>query len=124
VAVAYADADYAASIRPTSLVGAAARAGAAGVLLDTADKRGPGLRDLVPPEALAAWVSEAHATGLLVALAGRLTASDVSYACDAGADIVGMRGAACEGGRAGLVSAERVRALHACCVYASFSIST
>src|SRR6267142_372511 len=64
VAVAYADADRAASLAPAALVEVAARAGAEGVLLDTADKDGPGLRGLVAPGALAAWVAEAHQTGL------------------------------------------------------------
>jgi uncharacterized protein (UPF0264 family) len=121
VAVAYADAGRAGSIPPPALVGAAARAGATGILLDTSDKSGAGLRHLIEPAALAAWVDEAHAARLFVALAGKLTACDLSYAQDAGADIVGMRGAACEGGRAGRVTTDRVRALHACCVYTSFN---
>jgi len=108
VAVAYADADRAASLAPAALVEVAARAGAEGVLLDTADKDGPGLRGLVAPGALAAWVAEAHQTGLLVALAGKLTADDLPFVRDAGADIAGVRGAACVGGRTGRVSADRV----------------
>ena len=111
VAVAYADADRAVSVTPAALVEAAARAGAEGVLLDTADKTGPGLRGLVAPGALAAWVAEAHQTGLLVALAGKLTADDLPFVRDAGADIAGVRGAACVGGRTGTVSADRVRLL-------------
>src|SRR5262249_39654673 len=76
-------------------------AGAAGVLLDTADKAGPGLRGLIAPRDLASWVSAAHDAGLLVALAGKLTESDLSFARDAGADIAGVRGAACDGGGGG-----------------------
>ena len=40
--MAYADADRAASPDPRAIVDAAASAGATGVLLDTADKHGPG----------------------------------------------------------------------------------
>ena len=89
----------------------AARAGAAGVLLDTADKSGPGLRQLVQPATLAAWVADAHEAGLFVALAGRLTADDLPFVRDAGADIAGVRGAACDGGRTGRVTADRVSRL-------------
>ena len=115
VAVAYADADRAASLAPALLIEVAARAGAEGVLLDTVDKSGPGLRELVEPRALAAWVSEAHEAGLLVALAGKLTADDLTFVRDSGADIEGVRGAACDGGRTGRVAADRVRLLRALC---------
>ncbi len=111
IVVAYADAERAASLSPTAMIDVAARAGARGVLLDTADKRGPGLRALVPRGALAAWVTHAHDRRLLVALAGKLSADDLAFVCDAGADIAGVRGAACDGGRTGRVSADRVRDL-------------
>jgi (5-formylfuran-3-yl)methyl phosphate synthase len=111
VAVAYADADRAAGLDARVIVDAAAHAGAAGVLLDTADKHGPGLRALMTPAALACWVAVAHDAGLRVALAGQLTLDDLDYVKDAGADIVGVRGAACEGGRRGRVTADKVRLL-------------
>jgi uncharacterized protein (UPF0264 family) len=85
------------------------------VLLDTADKSGPGLRALMTPAVLGRWVSEAHEAGLLVALAGRLTAEDLGFVQDADADIAGVRGAACEGGRTGRVSARRVAVLRRLC---------
>jgi uncharacterized protein (UPF0264 family) len=115
VAVAYADADRVASLAADVLVDVAARGGATGILLDTADKSGPGLRQLRTPSALARWVAEAHEAGLLVALAGKLTAEDLAVVRDAGADIAGVRGAAFEGGRAGRVSADRVALLRALC---------
>jgi len=96
-------------------VDVAARAGATGVLLDTADKTGPGLRGLMTPSALVRWVAEAHEAGLLVALAGKLTAEDLAFVQDAGADIAGVRGAACEGGRRGRVSIDRVALLRTLC---------
>jgi hypothetical protein len=111
IAVANADADFAASIDRHALVDAAAASGAAGVLLDTANKRGPGLRDLVSAEALADWIAAAHDARLIVAVAGKLAIDDFAFARDAGADVVGVRGAACEGGRTGRVTAERVRVL-------------
>jgi uncharacterized protein (UPF0264 family) len=113
IAVAYADADRAASLDPRSIIEAAARAGAAGVLLDTADKHGPGLRALMTPDALAGWVAAARGANLIAALAGTLAADDLPFVRDAGADIAGVRGAACVGGRTGQVSTERVRCLRA-----------
>jgi uncharacterized protein (UPF0264 family) len=111
VAVAYADADRSESIAPAALVDVAARAGAEGVLLDTADKTGPGLRGLMPADVLAMLVTRLHERGLFVALAGQLTAADLSFVRDTGADVAGVRGAACDSGRMGIVSADRVRLL-------------
>ena len=111
IAVAYADAIRASSPDPGVVVDAAAEAGAVGVLLDTADKHGPGLRALTTPAALASWVAAARDAGLLVALAGQLSADDVEFVRDAGADVAGVRGAACDGGRTGRVVAERVKSL-------------
>ena len=113
VAVAYADADLVASLDADDLLDAAAAAGAAGVLLDTANKNGGGLRDLRSPAALSAWVARAHHAGLMTAVAGRLQIDDLDFVRDAGADVAGVRGAACEGGRTGRISMERVRALAA-----------
>ena len=115
VAVAYADAHVVASLAPGALTEAAVKAGAVGVLLDTADKHGPSLRDLVSQRELSAWTAGAHEAGLLVAVAGRLQADDLRFVRDAGADIAGVRGAACEGGRTGRVTTERVRALQLLC---------
>ncbi len=111
VAVAYADADAAASISPDLLIVAAAAAGASGILLDTANKSGPGLRGLVTPEALKGWVMRARQRRLMVALAGRLQLDDLDFVREAGADVAGVRGAACDGGRAGRINVEKVRAL-------------
>jgi uncharacterized protein (UPF0264 family) len=111
VATAYADADRAGSLDPFAMIDAAAASGAAGVLLDTADKHGPGLRGLMSSTALAVWVGAARDARLLVALAGKLTLDDVDYVYETGAEIAGVRGAACDHGRSGRIVAARVRAL-------------
>ena len=111
IAVAYADADRARSLDPRLIVEAAVHAGAAGVLLDTADKHGPGLRALMTPAALGAWVTAAHDAGLRVALAGKLSADDLEFVRDAGADIAGVRGAACESERTSQIVPGKVREL-------------
>ena len=84
---------------PRALVSAAQRAGVTGCLLDTAVKDGRGLLDWRGPDALAALVAEAHAAGLEVALAGALRAEDLPVIRDTGADIAGVRSAACRDGR-------------------------
>ena len=111
VAVAYADHRYAETASPRAVLGAAIRAGAAGILIDTADKRGPGLRALIPDDALRRIVAAARAAGLLTALAGQLTAEDLLRVRDSGADIAGVRGAACEGGRSGRINGDRIARL-------------
>ena len=111
VAVAYADAASTGSAHPVDVIGAAARAGARGVLIDTADKRGPALTALVPDRDLTAWICSAHREALQVAIAGKLTAADIESLLQCGADIVGVRSAACEGGRIGTVSSRNVHAL-------------
>jgi (5-formylfuran-3-yl)methyl phosphate synthase len=115
VAVAYADAARVASLRADDLVDTAAAAGATGVLLDTAHKHGPGLRALLSQDALSAWVLRAHQAALMVAVAGRLQIDDLDFVRDAGADVAGVRGAACEGGRTGRITTERVYALRRAC---------
>ena len=115
VAVAYADGDQVAGPGPDRLVDAASAAGVAGVLLDTANKDGPPLRTLLSQVAIAAWISRAHEGGLTAAVAGRLQIADLTFVRDAGADIAGVRGAACEGGRTGRVAADKVEALRRMC---------
>jgi uncharacterized protein (UPF0264 family) len=111
VAVAYADTGGSSSVDRNALVDVAARAGASGVLLDTAIKSGPGLRHLIAPGILERWVAAAHGAGLIVAMAGKLTLDDLPVIRDTGADIAGVRGAACEAERSSRVVEARVRAL-------------
>jgi uncharacterized protein (UPF0264 family) len=111
VAVAYADTGGTTSVDRGSLIEAAARAGASGVLLDTALKTGSGLREIMSASAIEAWVARAHDAGLIAALAGKLIADDLSFARDTGADIAGVRGAACEGSRISSIVEEKVRLL-------------
>jgi uncharacterized protein (UPF0264 family) len=112
VLVAYADWRRAESLAPARVVAVAADAGAAGVLLDTANKGAP-LFTIESPVSVAAWIAAAHAAGLFAALAGGLSGPEFARARALGADVVGVRGAACVGGRTGRVSRPRVAALRA-----------
>lgn len=113
IAVAYADAPAGQRIDCRRLISITAESGARGVLVDTADKCGPGLLELWSSAALEAWVHEAHSFGLTAAVAGKLRLDDLTAVAETGADVAGVRGAACVGGRVGRVSSERVRALAA-----------
>jgi uncharacterized protein (UPF0264 family) len=86
--------------------------GSMSVLMDTAFK-GTEPFDLASPDTVGTWVAAARGAGLLAALAGSLEGPDLQTAREAGADIVGVRGAACDGGRTGCVSIARVAALSA-----------
>lgn len=108
VAVAYADALRSDTIPPALIPSLAQEAGACGVLLDTHAKDGRGLLEWVPSGALVDWVARARRAGLLTALAGSLEVGDLGTVGRAQPDVVGIRGAACAGGRWGKVSEERV----------------
>jgi (5-formylfuran-3-yl)methyl phosphate synthase len=114
VAAAYADAVRVAGgpLAPALLARVAREAGVDTCLLDTAVKDGRGLLEWLSPATLAALVADAHAAGLQVALAGALRAEDLPVIRATGADIAGVRSAAChDGQREGRLDAERVRAL-------------
>jgi uncharacterized protein (UPF0264 family) len=111
VAVGYGDARCTNSLPPDTIPDIARRAGAAGVLLDTQVKDGISLLGWAGPQSLAEWVKQARKAGLIAALAGGLGPAEVARVQEASPDVLGVRGAACEGGREGRVTAERVRAL-------------
>ena len=109
VTVAYADHVAANCPPPGLLLAASARCGA--FLLDTFTNDGRTLFDHLTDAAVADLCGAAKAHGLTVALAGSLKLDDVPRAAGCGADVVAVRTAACDGGRAGRVSEPRVRAL-------------
>ena len=111
VAVAYSDAARVGGLPHGELPLAAARAGVHGVMLDTAVKDGASTLDHLGEAGVAAFVNEAHSLGLEAALAGALRLHEILWIAGLGAEVVGVRGSACDGGRAGRVSAARVRAL-------------
>ena len=118
IATAYADAERvpARPLPPGDIVEAAHRAGVWGCLLDTAVKDGRGLFEWLTPEALEALVDGGHAAGLEMALAGALRAEELSLVRATGADIAGVRAAACrDGRRTAPLDADRIGRLRAEC---------
>jgi (5-formylfuran-3-yl)methyl phosphate synthase len=107
VAVGYADYGLAGTPPAEDVLHAAIAARAAGFLVDTRRKDGRTLLDHLSIEGLAALSRRARAAGLLFAVAGSLDPDAVSR-LGAVADVLGIRGAACRGGRSGSVDAGRV----------------
>ncbi|WP_428936143.1 (5-formylfuran-3-yl)methyl phosphate synthase [Streptomyces sp. ACT015] len=98
VASGYADAHRIGCVNPLALPDIAHRSGADAAMLDTAVKDGTRLFDHVPPDVCAEFVRLTHAYGLRAALAGSVKARDLGELTRMGTDIVGVRGAVCEGG--------------------------
>lgn len=98
VASGYADAHRIGCVNPLALPDIAARAGADAAMLDTAIKDGTRLFDHVPPHACEEFVRRAHDAGLFAALAGSVQEGDLGELTRIGTDIVGVRGAVCDGG--------------------------
>jgi uncharacterized protein (UPF0264 family) len=118
VAVTYADAARVPSrpLPPRDLVSAARAAGVRGCLLDTSVKDGSGLLAWLDRDALAAIVAEGHAAGLEVGLAGELRADDLPAIRATGADVAGVRSAACrDGRRTAPLDPGRIASLRAMC---------
>jgi len=98
VAVAYADWELAGAPDPEKIIAAAAEESCAAVLFDTWSKRGKTLFDLVSPGVLAGWIDLIHRAGMEAAIAGGLQIGTLPRVASLRPDIVGIRGAACQGG--------------------------
>ncbi len=108
---AYLDYEAAASPAPEEVLQATINAGGGWLVLDTWDKSGPSSLSLGPDGWLAGLCRRAAEGGVPCVLAGRLGLENVPAAWACGPRLIGVRGAACEGGRAGRVAAERVQTL-------------
>jgi uncharacterized protein (UPF0264 family) len=82
-------------------------------MIDTAVKDGKNLFAFLTTDQLIRFVNAAHAYGLKAALAGSLRKEDLPAVYALGADIVGLRGAACTNGDRvnGRITRKTVRAL-------------
>ncbi|HYA60755.1 MAG TPA: (5-formylfuran-3-yl)methyl phosphate synthase [Candidatus Acidoferrum sp.] len=113
VVAGYADHERANTLDPMVLPHIAERAGCDLIMVDTLIKDGKRLFDFMDIEACRSFVDRGHTYGLQVALAGSIKKEDVSTLTELGADVVGIRGAACSGGDrfGGTIKAEYVRNL-------------
>lgn len=111
IAAAYADAEEIGALPCDRLVAVAAAAGAHGCLIDTFSKDGRTLFDHLDPPRLSELVAQARRHRLVIGLSGSLGAADLPLLRAIGPDLIGVRGAACEGGRQGRLDARRLNAL-------------
>lgn len=111
VAAGYSDYARANSISPMLLPGAAAKAGADLVMVDTAVKDGKSTFEFMGEEELKDFISLGHAEGLEVALAGTIGFQHIELLKQLSPDIIGVRGIVCGGDRRSAVQAELVEKL-------------
>jgi hypothetical protein len=95
IAAGYADFQKTGSLDPKKLPAIAAEVNADGVMVDVKIKNQGKLFDFLSDEELKRFASRAHRYGLTVALAGSLDKEDVARTHRLGADVVGVRRAAC-----------------------------
>ncbi len=108
VAVAYADAAAAGSLPPEAILRQAAAAGIEWWLLDTFEKRGRTVIDVLGPTRLAALAQQAHQHGLRWVLAGSMRRSDPPIWDRWNPAVIGVRGDVCRGGRTGTLDVEAI----------------
>ena len=112
IAAGYADADKVKALPPFNLPAVAIDAGVNGCLMDTAIKGDGTLLTKLGDVQLQHFVSQCKKANLLCALAGSLSLKDIPYICKFGADIIGVRTAACLGDRVnGRVDRQKVQQL-------------
>lgn len=110
VAVAYADFDRVAAPAPLDVIAAAAEVGCGVLLIDTAEKRSPGLFGLRSNDEIAGWVAAARERGLGVVLAGRIAVREIPHAAAHACDFVALRSAVCSNANGGDVRLGHVSA--------------
>jgi uncharacterized protein (UPF0264 family) len=113
VASGYADAERISTVDPLLVPKIAHEAQADIAMLDTAIKDGKSLFTFLTKPQLRRFVDEAHNYGLKAALAGSLQKEDLPVVYALGADVVGVRGAACtlSDRVSGQITREKVREL-------------
>jgi (5-formylfuran-3-yl)methyl phosphate synthase len=94
-------------------VAAAADMGAAGIMLDTADKGSGSLLAHLDPRQLTNFVTQAKLHGLMVGFAGSLRATDVAELLHLAPDLLGFRGALCCGSRSASLDLSACAAIRA-----------
>ena len=98
VAVAYADHEIADSPSVEKVLNAAIETRCGILLIDTYAKNGTSLLDHLTLKQLHSIRQETHRGGLRLALAGRVTLSNLSLLHSVAADIIAVRGAVCDNG--------------------------
>lgn len=108
VGVIYADWQIAESPQPEAVLQCAKQLGCRAILIDTFDKRGPGLIGLWNDAELDRCVEAVRAAGLLIVLAGKIAAEQLDQLLPLAPDYIAVRGAVCRDDRQGRLDPERV----------------
>lgn len=113
VVAGYADFYRINSVNSTFIPEIGKTSGADFVMLDTAIKDDKNLYDHISMDKLRDFVEYSHKYGLSVAFGGSLSEKDIEPLHSIGVDVIGIRGAACEGNDrlSGRIKAERVKKL-------------
>jgi uncharacterized protein (UPF0264 family) len=113
VATGYADAERADAVNPLLVPEIAYKAKADVAMLDTAVKDGKNLFAFLSKDQLRTFVGTSHDYGLKAALAGMLRTEDLASVQALGADVAGVRSAACDNGDRlnGCITKEKVQEL-------------
>lgn len=126
VATGYADAEKIGAVDPLLIpqIGREAKVDVA--MLDTAVKNGKNLFNHLKIDQLERFIREAHTYGLKVALAGSIRKADIPLIKDLGADIAGIRSAACTNNDRvhGRITKENVQAIAEAAKYCENSPTT
>ena len=95
VATGYADAEKIGAVEPLLIPEIAHKAQVDVAMIDTSVKDGKNLFDYLTQEQLKKFINTTHNLGLEAALAGSLRKQDLPVVYGLGADVAGLRGAAC-----------------------------
>lgn len=110
VGVVYADWTHARSPPPAEVIAQARTLKSAAVLIDTFDKRGPGLLRLFSIAVVKSLIDEIHAARMEVAIAGQLTLDDALAIAPLKPDYIGVRGGVCRPDRNGEIDPQALLA--------------
>lgn len=114
VAVAYADTLPSARWTLAEFTALVQAGGGAGCLVDTQEKKGVSLVNILSNEELVSFIDNCHALGLFSGLAGSLRFDDIMLLRSIAPDIIGVRSAVCGGDRLrGQVTIDQVQKLKA-----------
>jgi len=111
VAVAYADVGAARSPEPDTILNVGSSLGCRAALLDTFDKRGPGLLRQWSVADIVRWLSDVRRAGMQAVLAGQLSLADCKAVSECEPDFIAVRGAVCWPDRCGQIDSRQIAQL-------------
>ena len=105
----YADFRNAEAPPPEEVIEVGGQLGCRAMLIDTFDKRGPGLLGVLSIAEIERLAAAARAANMLVVLGGQITADQLPELLPLAPDYIAVRGAVCRDNRAGQLDPERIK---------------